>query len=432
MVTMIIKARERGERRTTRNVILRILFVVLSIAVLIAFLRPALSEYYLGKVSGLNEQNISRASGITDEDAWYHYLLGLLHYVVHDAPELRKSESQYILSLRRNPTDSRVWLALARSYRDSGMVESADYAIRKAVYLDKNNPRLVWEAGIFFLYQNKVNDAVRSLKRYIYMVPGDQENVYSLCYMMGVKPAVMLDDLVPQDYNFYKRFLDFLMSYRLFGDSAEVWKRLKKLNPERSEYLRYCNLLIEGGEMTEAQAIWDEFIKKFGIGGTRLSDNMIWNGDFELPLEDAGFDWRIGKSEGVRIFRDKDIRLSGYASLSVRFDGKSNPGLYIARQVVHVSPGQKYRLSGYIRSEKITTLNGIVLEVSNRLCDPFVKQTEPVTGTNLWKKVELEFKTPPRCTAVAVGIKRERSDKFDNKISGDAWIDSLSMAPARN
>ncbi len=402
--------------------------------VLVAFLRPALSEYYERKAPNLSEKNISRASRITDEDARYHYLLGLFSYFSHDAPGLRKAMDHYLLSLRKNPTDSEVWLALARAYRDAGVTQSADYAIRKALYLDKNNPDIAWESGVFFLNQDKIDDALRSLGRYIYMVPEDQGNVYSLCYMMGVTPAAMLDSLVPRGYDFYKHFLDFLMTNKLTGNSSEAWKRLKKFNPDRGDYLRYCNLLIEAGETEEAQTVWGEFAKKFNIGtGTnKQPDDLIWNGDFEMPIEDGGFDWRIGRSEGVRIFRDKDIRRSGFASLSVNFNGKTNPGLYIARQIVPVEPAQKYRLSGYIRTDRITTLNGIVIEAANYLCDPFVKKTEPVTGTNLWKKMELDFTTPHKCNAVSIGIKRDQSDKLDNKISGDAWIDSLSMTPARN
>ncbi len=434
MVMENIKKKGKGEKRATRNVTLRIFLIILSIAVLLCFLRTALSEYYAGKAPNPDGRKILRASRITNEDARYHYLLGLMHYAVHDKQNIKEAEDHYLISLKRNPTDGWVWLALARAYRDNGMTRYAEYAIRKAIYLNKNNPSVIWESGAFFLYEDKVADAMQSLRRYIYMQPGDQENVYSLCYTMGVTPATMLEDLVPQDYSYYKNFLDFLMSNKLTADSSEVWKRLKKFKPDRSEYLRYCNLLIEAGETKEAQTVWDEFVKKFGIGigVNKLSDDMIWNGDFEMPIEDGGFDWRIGKSEGVRIFRDKDIRRSGFASLSMNFNGKTNPGLYIARQVVPVSPAQKYRLSVYVRTDKITTLNGIIIEASNYLCDPFVKKTEPVTGTNLWKKIELEFVTPRNCKAVGIGIKREQSDKFDNKISGDAWIDSMSMIPARN
>ena len=432
MATKIIKRRERDEKRTPRDAFFRIFFAILSILALTAFLRQAISEYYSQDLSGLNEEKISRASLITGEDARYYYLLGFLHYAAQDGPDLNKAIKYYLLSLTRNPTDGQVWLALARAYRDGGMMAQAERAIRKSVYLDKNNPPMTWEAGVFFLSQNELSDAIQALRRYIYMVPADQENVYSLCFTLGVAPEIMVKDLVPADYGFYKRYLTFVMSNKLVGASADAWRMLNKFSTERGDYLQYCDFLIRAGEIKEAQSLWEDFLKRFNISAKRSADEMLWNGDFELPIENGGFDWKTGSSDGVRIFIDKDIRWTGFASLSVNFNGKNNPGLYIAQQTVPVGPGRKYRLTGYIRTQDLTTLNGIVFEVSGLLCDPLMKKAEPVTGTNLWKKIELEFTTPPKCNAVSIGIKREQSDRFDNKISGDAWIDSLSMVPARN
>jgi hypothetical protein len=432
MVTKIIKERERDEKRTARNVIIRIFFAFLSIVVLAAFLRTALSDYYSQNVSEESIRDIERASLITGEDARYQYLLGFLYYAAHNRPRIKRAIGHYLLSLRKNPTDSQVWLAVARAYQDIGMIEEAGHAIKKTIYLDRNDPTLTWEAAVFFLHQNKAMDAIRLFRRYIYMVPSDQEKVYSLCYTLGITPETMIENLVPDSYSFYKGYLYFATLNELTGASAEAWNRMIKFNPERPDYLGYCNFLIRSGELEEAKSLWDEFIKKFNIVDKKSPEEMLWNGDFELPVEDGGFDWKIGSSYGVRIFIDKDIRWTGFASLSVNFNGETNPGLDIAQQIVPVSPKQKYTLSAYIRTQNITTLNGIVIEVSGFLCDPIEKKTEPVTGTNLWKKLDLEFTTPRRCKAVRVSIKRERSNRLNNKISGDAWIDSLSMVPANN
>lgn len=427
MDTIVTRKKRRGEPRTTLNVSFRVVLTIVSITVTLALVRPALSVYYSQKISELDKERLVRASRITPEDAWYQYLLGFLDYAAHDRPGIERAIGHYLLSLKRNPTDSHAWLAIAKAYRDIDRKDDASYALRKAYYLDKNTPDVIWELALFLLLENKQDEALPLLRRYITLVPEEQENVYTLCYMMRVKPMSILNNLVPADYSFYNRYLAFLIGDGLLNESTEVWKRIKTYNPERSEYLKYCDFLIGSGEVGEGLALWDDFAKRFLDVKDRPEGEILWNGDFELPIENGGFDWKIGKADGVRIHRDQDIKWTGFASLSINFNGNTNPGISLAQQIVPVHPGQKYKLSGHIRTEKITTQNGIVFEASNYLCDSFVKKTEPVTGTTLWKKIELEFTTPQRCKAITIAVKRERSEKFDNKISGDAWIDSLSM-----
>ena len=427
MDTIVTRKKRRGEPRTTLNVSFRVVLTIVSITVTLALVRPALSVYYSQKISELDKERLVRASRITPEDAWYQYLLGFLDYAAHDRPGIERAIGHYLLSLKRNPTDSHAWLAIAKAYRDIDRKDDASYALRKAYYLDKNTPDVIWELALFLLLENKQDEALPLLRRYITLVPEEQENVYTLCYMMRVKPVSILNDLVPADYSFYNRYLAFLIGDGLLNESTEVWKRIKTYNPERSEYLKYCDFLIGSGEVGEGLALWDDFAKRFLDVKDRPEGEILWNGDFELPIENGGFDWKIGKADGVRIHRDQDIKWTGFASLSINFNGNTNPGISLAQQIVPVHPGQKYKLSGHIRTEKITTQNGIVFEASHYLCDSFVKKTEPVIGTTLWKKIELEFTTPQRCKAITIAVKRERSEKFDNKISGDAWIDSLSM-----
>jgi hypothetical protein len=428
---MIIRERRReGKKEIRLKASLKCVFAVISIFLIVLFIRPVLSEYY-APIPAIKETGLLQACRITHEDAKYHCLLGYLYYSLRNKSGTEKAIDRYLLSLQRNPTDACTWVAVARAYRDSGMWEHAEHAMRKAVYMNKNSPSLMWESGVFFLLGDKAAEATRSLQSYIRMVPDDQENVYSLFYSMKVEPLYIIENLIPQDYAFYKRYFNFLTTNKLLNESREVWKRMAFFNPERSTYLGYCNFVIETGEMTEARTLWDDFVGRFGTGVTG-KPFIIWNGDFELPIENGGFDWRVGKADGVKVFIDKDIRRTGYTSLSANFDGKHNPGVYLAEQIVPVESGQEYKVIGYVKTENVTTKNGIFLEVTGYRCGPFIKRTDSVTGTNLWEIMEVEFTVPDNCKVIKIGIGRERSEKLDNKISGDVWIDSISMIPIKS
>lgn len=400
--------------------------VVLALITVATLIRPVLSEYYS---SGITLKDILLASRITGEDARYHYLLGLYHYY-NDRIDagIDNAIAGYIESLKKNPLDSYSWIALARAYRDKGLDELAEYAARRASYLSKNSPYVLWESGIFLLEYN-AQDAAALLRRYIYLVPEDQDSVYSLSSAIGLKPEFVLKNLVPREYSFYRSHFNYLMNNRLLPEAADAWNLMKTLSPKKEDYVSYCSFLIAEGEFMEAVKVWDEFAGRIGqaLHGWQAGD-IIWNGGFELPIENGGFDWRLGHAEGVKVFIDREVRLTGNASLRASFDGRSNPDIYIAKQVVPVEPGSPYRIKVSIRTEDITTLNGIFLDVSGYRCPNLVVRTEPVTGTtNLWKDILAEFVTPKDCMAVWLGIRREKSDKFDNRIRGNVWIDSVSM-----
>lgn len=414
----------------------KIFSVAIAIFTIVVLLRPFISEHYSSRHSQKNEQDLITATSITKEDAHYYFLLGILYHYSSDKLDISKAIDSYLYSLKRNPTDSNVWINLARSYRENGMNENASYAARKAVFLDKNNPNIIWDAGVLYLSIDQFPEAVNLFRRYIYINPSEQYKVYSLCHQMRVDAVYIIDNLLPSEISFYREYLNFLMNNKLYTESAEAWDRMKTFNPERKDYIKYCDFMLEAGELDNAKTVWNDFLKRFNMTepDKHLTNhlNVIWNGDFNLPIEKGCFDWRIGKAEGVKIFIDKDIKLSGAASLSAQFDGKHNPDIYLARQKVIVEPGQKYKASVSIKTDKITTQNGIILEVANHKCGNFFRKTSPVTGTNVWKTLEIEFIIPIDCNIVNLGIKREKSDKFDNKIDGDVWIDSISMTMIRD
>lgn len=368
------------------------------------------------------------ASKITPENAQYYYLLALLRY---DSKDIDGSVKFFTKSLKLNPSDSRSWLGLARSYIEKGNNDRASYAIKRAISMDGNSPETIWEAGLLSLMNGNNEDASGLLRRYLSVMPSEQEKLYPVLFSIGADSDFIINSLLPREYDFYKRYLYFLIRNNLSKEAMDLWVRIGEMHPERELYVRYCDFLIKSGHTDKAIVLWDDFLKRFEIARGK-GDNLIWNGDFEYNPEGGCLDWRIGRAEGVKVFIDRDVSRTGGSSLTVSFNGQTNPDIYIASQVVPVEQAKRYRLTGYIRTENITTKNGIFMDVRGNDCGLNYLRTEPLTGTNLWSRLDLEFRVPTGCDAVRVGIRREKSEKFDNRISGDAWVDSISMTEIKD
>jgi hypothetical protein len=87
-----------------------------------------------------------------------------------------------------------------------------------------------------------------------------------------------------------------------------------------------------------------------------------------------------------------------------------------------------YRFVAYVRTDHLTTDQGLSFHVfdpaSGRRLDV---RTEQVNGTNDWTKLEQSFCVGRQTKLIEVQVVRLASWKFDNKISGTAWIDSVSL-----
>jgi hypothetical protein len=156
------------------------------------------------------------------------------------------------------------------------------------------------------------------------------------------------------------------------------------------------------------------------------------NGDFEAGLRNGGLDWRLFPDAGFRIAPDSFTAQHGARSLRVTFDGTTNPEFTSVRQWVPVDPNQRYRLTGFLKTENISTGNGLYLSVATQggpAEEAWERMTENRVGTNPWIREQVDFQTGPHTRVVQVALRRRQSTKLNNQLVGKVWIDNLSLTP---
>jgi hypothetical protein len=96
-------------------------------------------------------------------------------------------------------------------------------------------------------------------------------------------------------------------------------------------------------------------------------------------------------------------------------------------QYVPVEPGRSYELRFAWKGERLSTDRGLFMEVRGVDCPGLRVQIPDRTGSWDWRTETLAFETPDECQMARVGLRRNESLKFDNKIAGDLWIDAVEM-----
>jgi len=415
-----------GQRGAAQAVLISGLAFILFIVSLFPLGTKVLGWYFAGE---LNEKALLSAIRWDKGNASHHYMLGKYYHVSLTSPDMPKAIAAYQESLRRNPLQPGVWIDLSKAYQLNGQPAEAEHALERAVKLNPNNPTLLWEAGTFWLMNNMTEKAVNVLRQYLLLEPAMQSMVYDLCWKLKLENGFIITNIVPQSYNYQSGYLSYLMATKKAAESADAWKTLDQNSIEKKDFIAYTNFLIEQGLYAEAESIWNAVTAKIeGMHG-REANSILWNHGFENEPLNGGFDWRITEGQGVNVFIDDSIKMTGTRSLGISFDGKNNPEITVAQQVVPITPGTLYSLRTYIKTDGITTKNGVFIQVQGQRCTGLEARTDSVVGSGYWKEVTVNFEAPASCSAAVVKIRRERSQKLDNKIEGTAWIDGIILKP---
>ncbi len=412
------------EKRFCGTFPISIIAVIVYIVICIFLSRPFFGWFFF---SNATEESMLSATGYERNNAGYHYILGRYYHRNFIKPDPEKALLHYRRSLEINPLQPDAWLDISRVYKSLGQQEKAEFALERAVRLSPNDGELMWNAGSFWLMNNMTDKATGTFRQYLLLEPARQKRVYDLYWKLELDNSYILENVIPDSYEYQSRYLLYLISRNKIPEAEEAWNIIDLEYLDQNVFISYINFLIQQGLYETAGDLWKEItaqIEGLGIGS---DSSLIWNPGFDNLLLNGGFDWSIREAKGVDVFIDEVIKLTGTRSLGVTFDGKQNPGITIAQQIVRIKPATHYLLSGYVKTSGITTKNGIILQVNGHKCKGLHKKTLPVTGTNLWREAVLEFKTPRDCNALVVRVRRELSKKLDNKIEGTAWIDSVML-----
>ncbi len=159
--------------------------------------------------------------------------------------------------------------------------------------------------------------------------------------------------------------------------------------------------------------------------------NLVFNGGFEsVPLQ-AGFDWHFQQQTYVESdFADSRAH-GGQRALRLDFTVPNNSEYEPAYEFIPVSPGQSYILSAYVRSEHITSDSGPRLLLSDPRCKTCLRiETADTTGTVGWHQVAVRFTAPLSARVLRLSLWRPRSRSFPMDISGQFWLDDVSLRRA--
>lgn len=386
---------------------------------------------------------LERAVEIAPEAPEHHFLLGMAYRDLPGTGDPMSARSQLRSAVRSNPYAWRYWLELSRMQELMGDIDMAERSLRVAVRLNPISGTYRWRLANLLLRRGSAAEAVAEVAEAVRLEPQLAEPAVTLLLKFGVEDDV-IRGLLPQDRSALLRLLQTMVSQAKQSSSDPVvvsaegadllddlWDRLRA-DPDPisvDEGRPYVDLLFVSGDYQKALQAWIDLAsvnERTDLDFER-GKNRVWNGAFELETMGSPLGWRIGRNGPFESRRSTGEGFDGTAALEVEFLGTENLAFGEVSQELLLQPGETYRLTLKLRSEDLSTDQGVFVEVLARGPSGLLAITEPVLGTRDWVATETEFTVPAGSGRAMIRLRRRQSQQIDNRLRGKVWLDSVKI-----
>ena len=317
-----------------------------------------------------------------------------------------------------NVASAEQWSQLGSVLVAGGETEKGRYCYSRAALLAPNSVETMLSVTNFFINTKQVRGALPYLGKILSHTSQYDATVFNDFETLKVDfDEIAAYGGMPSELRPAQAYLEYVMADGDLPNARKAWAWMKSLSPDDSLAAGYVNFVLGKGLPEEAAAAWLSQLGKREPDYGKAS--FIFNGDFEHDPSGPLFDWRITPLVHVHVNRDESVAHSGHSSLRIDFDGKENVNYQGVSQRVFLWPGT-YRFEAFVRTEGISTNEGVGLKAFN-------VETEKLTGTNDWKRLEATLVISSVTTLAEIQVIRHSSQRFDSKIAGTAWIDGVSL-----
>ncbi len=324
------------------------------------------------------------------------------------------------------------WVDLARGCELADQIECAGSAYEKAVVLAPMRPGFIWELANYSLRVGDNEKALKGFAQYLRLLPSTRERTFRLVSRGIHDPALLWEKVVhvSGDPETELAYLNFYKKQDAQAETAQLWSEVMeegKLFPA-SAAVPYVDRLLEGLEYDQAKQAWTDMQAKGIVQAQQPDDDLVYNGNFEEKPLNGGFDWRLHEQPYLYLDVAQPASCRESRCLYVNFTVPQNLEYEPVYEIIPVKPHQLYSLSAYVRSQDITSDSGPRLRVVDPQCEACITaMTSSVIETRPWHKVEVTFMTGPRTQVLKLSVFRQRSRVFPMEISGEFWLDSVSL-----
>ena len=349
--------------------------------------------------------------------------------------EARIGEQGLRARLNRNPADAVALLAIGRMLEQSGQRTEARDAIRQALRLAPVERATLSEAANLSLRAGDEDGALAILRRLAEYHPAARPEVWPLLTQAldGRQHAAYFAAVAKEGPFWWGEFFQYACEKARSAEAIQALLVARASGSTAKDDERRCAIgrLQRENQWPAAYQAWIGTLPP----EQRQRIGYIFNGGFEFPLSNLGFDWIAPDRSAVNVTAEKTDGVIGARGLHVVFLNKRYAGP-VLHQYILLAPG-RYRLEGRGRAEGLSSWLGVQWGLYCLDAGPEPRQlahTDGLLGSSDWTEFRHELTVARDCPVqiLRLELANPRRDARAGgnvavRLRGGVWFDELRL-----
>ena len=347
-----------------------------------------------------------------------------------EVPDLR-----WRAELAQNPTNYAAMVMLALELERQGKMADARAAMNEGTRLAPTNLQTLLQAAAFDLRVGDEPQALATLRRAADLYPETHERIWPVF-------AVELDGGHREDYfagvardnpEWWPEFFAYACQKAANVDALQRVFASRAAAGTVSAGERRCLIdrLQREHRWANAYQAWLNSLP----AAQRQRVGFVFNGRFEWPISNLGFDWTTPAQEGVNVDTQPVVGATGRRALRVEFVNQRWGGPPV-QQYLMLFPG-RYRFEGRGRADGLETWLGVQWGLYCRAENGAERQlarSERFRGSTEWQEWSEDFAVSADCTVQVLRLelanpRRDAATPGDvaARLRGTVWFDDFRV-----
>ena len=340
-------------------------------------------------------------------------------------------EAEFLLqaAIWANPADALSYLTLAELWQRAGFTEKATGLMAIADLLGPLRPPVLAHSAAFWLQENHLDLALARWSMLLRTRPENAARLYPVFLQLAENPQTQsfLRPLLTNPPEWWDGFFTYAAATAIQPETVTFLYQNRNRNgalPAAAEQQRYLGRLWKEERWLEAYLAWlgglDERQQQ-GLGN-------LYNGGFDLPVTNTGFDWRMTSPLGTTVETLQTYNTRGGNALHIGFNGERVRFQHVF-QYLYLEPG-RYQFQGRGRVDSLHTERGLRWKLRCAVAKaPLLAESEPFLGSEDWRRFAINFVVPEQdCPLQLLRLELDGRVELEFEARGDAWFDDLSIS----